>query len=147
MLKGATYRFGWTLLAAALLAVMGVPAHAEQNFGALSVSGYADFRLVAPPREVAWLNGGLSKSRYGDDEGQFRFAEAVVQGALRIDDIFRRRGVARRAGAAHRIDMLEGYVSWHPAAAGPVSWSVKTGAFFPAISLENDDLVERAPIR
>ena len=146
MLKGATYRFGWTLLAAALLAVMGVPAHAEQNFGALSVSGYADFRLVAPPREVAWLNGGLSKFRYGDDEGQFRFAEAVVQGALRIDDEFSAVAVLRgepeqRTG----IDMLEGYVSWHPAAAGPVSWSVKTGAFFPAISLENDDLGWTSP--
>ena len=84
MLKGVTYRFRWTLLAAALLAVLGSPAHAEQDFGALSVSGYADFRAVAPPREVAWLNGGLSKFRYGNDEGQFRFAEAVVQGSFRI---------------------------------------------------------------
>ena len=32
-----------------------------------------------------------------------------------------------------------------PAAAGPVSWSVKTGAFFPTISLENDDLGWTSP--
>jgi hypothetical protein len=146
MLKGVTYRFGWTLLAAALLAVLGAPAHAEQDFGALSVSGYADFRAIAPPREVAWLNGGLAKFRYGNDEGQFRFAEAVVQGSFKIDDEFSAVAVLRgepeqRTG----IDMLEGYVSWHPAASGPVSWSLKTGAFFPTISLENDDLGWTSP--
>jgi hypothetical protein len=146
MLEGVTYRFGWALLAAALFAAVGVPAHAEENFGALSVSGYADFRLVAPPREIAWLNGGLSKFRYGNDEGQFRFAEGVVQGAFKIDDEFSAVTVLRgepeqRIG----IDMLEGYVSWHPAASGPVSWSVKTGAFFPTISLENDDLGWASP--
>ena len=43
------------------------------------------------------------------------------------------------------LDLLEGYVSWHPAAEGQISWSVKTGAFFPAISLENDDLGWTSP--
>ena len=96
-------------------------AHAEENFGAFSISGYADLRLVAPPREVAWLNGGLSKFRYGNDEGRLRFAEAVVQGRYKIDDALSAVLVLRgepeqRIG----IDMLEGYVSWHPASAGPV---------------------------
>jgi hypothetical protein len=146
MLKGITYRLAWTLLVAALLAAISASARAEENFGAFSVSGYADFRLIAPPREIAWLNGGLSKFRYGNDEGQFRFAEAVVQGAVKIDDEFSAVAVLRgepeqRTG----IDLLEGYVSWHPAASGPVSWSVKTGAFFPTISLENDDLGWASP--
>ena len=143
MLKGVTCRCGVALLAV-LIAAGG--AHADENFGALSVSGYADFRLIAPPRETAWLNGGLSKFRYGNDEGQFRFAEAVVQGRVRIDDALSAVLVLRgepeqRIG----IDMLEGYVSWHPAAAGAFSWSVKAGAFFPTISLENDDLGWTSP--
>jgi hypothetical protein len=146
MLRGVTYLFGLALLVATLLAAVGVSAHAEENYGDLSVSGYADFRLIAPPRETAWLNGGLSKFRYGDDDGNFRFAEGVVQGDFKFSDEFSAIAVLRgepeqRTG----IDMLEGYVSWHPRAAGPVSWSVKTGAFFPTISLENDDLGWASP--
>ncbi len=145
MLKGATCRFGWALLAV-LIAAGGAPVQAEENFGALSVSGYADFRAIAPPREAAWLNGGLSKFRYGNDEGNFRFAEAVIQGRYKFDDALSAILVLRgepeqRIG----IDMLEGYVSWHPASAGPFSWSVKAGAFFPTISLENDDLGWTSP--
>ena len=69
-----------------------------------------------------------------------------LQGDLKIGDDLSAVAVLRgepeqRTG----IDMLEGYVSWHPAAAGPVSWSVKTGAFFPTISLENDDLGWTSP--
>lgn len=146
MLKGVTYRSGLALLAALLFAGAGVPAHAEENFGDLSISGYADLRVIAPPREVAWLNGGLSKFRYGNDEGHFRFAEAVVQGRYKFDDqlsavLVLRGEPEQRIG----IDMLEGYVSWHPASAGPFSWSVKAGAFFPTISLENDDLGWASP--
>ena len=37
------------LLAAGLLAAASLPARAEQDFGALSISGYADFRLIARP--------------------------------------------------------------------------------------------------
>jgi hypothetical protein len=138
---------GCVLLAASLFcASLAGPARAEQEFGALGVSGYADFRLVAPPSETAWLNGGLSKFRYGDNEGNFRFAEGVVQGDLKLGSEFSAVAVVRgepeqRTG----IDLLEGYVSWHPAADGPVSWSVKTGAFFPTISLENDDLGWTSP--
>ena len=89
---------------------------------------------------------GLSKFRYGDAAGNFRFAEAVLQGDYRISDelsaiLVLRGEPEQRTG----IDMLEGYVSWHPAAEGSLSWSVKTGAFFPAISLENDDLGWTSP--
>jgi hypothetical protein len=138
---------GCALLAASFVfGSFAGPARAEQDFGALGVSGYADFRIIAPPSETAWLNGGLSKFRYGDNEGNFRFAEAVVQGDLKLGSNFSAVAVVRgepeqRTG----IDLLEGYVSWHPTADGPVSWSVKTGAFFPTISLENDDLGWTSP--
>ena len=73
MLRGVACRRGLALLAI-LIAGGRAPAWAEENLGAISVSGYADFRLIAPPRETAWLNGGLSNFRYGNDEGHFRFA-------------------------------------------------------------------------
>ena len=145
MLEGVTYRSGLALLAGLSRGSI-VPARAEENFGDLSVSGYADFRLVAPPREIAWLNGGLSKFRYGNDEGHFRFAEAVVQGRYKIDDEFSAVLVAaRRTRTAHRHRPAGRLCLLASGRGGSFSWSVKTGAFFPTISLENDDLGWASP--
>ena len=131
---------------AALLCAQRAPARADIDLGALTLSGYGDLRAIASPPETAWLNGGLSKFRYGGDEGNFRFAEAVVQGDFHISDATSFIAVARaepeqRSG----LDLLEGYFNWHPEAQGAWSWSVKTGAFFPTISLENDDLGWTSP--
>ena len=61
MLQAATCRAAWTLLAALLFAALAFARACRADFGALTVSGYADFRLIAPPRETAWLNGGLGQ--------------------------------------------------------------------------------------
>ena len=133
------------LVLAALCVVQRVPAFA-QNEGALTVTGYGDFRALASPSQTAWLNGGLSKFRYGDSDGNFRLAEAVAQGDLRLGDDFSLVALARAEPEQRTgIDLLESYLSWHPAAGGAWSWSVKTGAFFPTISLENDDLGWTSP--
>ncbi len=63
-------------LLAALCLLQRAPAHAEADFGTLSFTGYADFRVLAPPPETAWLNGGLSKFRYGGNGGQFPFCRS-----------------------------------------------------------------------
>jgi hypothetical protein len=131
----------------AALCLMGrLPAQAQEASDVLSLTGYGDFRAIASPSETQWLNGGLSKFRYGGDEGDFRFAEAVAQGDLRLDDALSFIGVARAEPEQRTgLDLLEGYFSWHPAAVGPWTWSLKTGAFFPTISLENDDLGWTSP--
>src|SRR6202012_3136616 len=88
---------------------------------------------------------GLGKFRYGGNEGNFRFAEAVAQGTATLDN-FSAVGVVRaepeqRAG----LDLLEAYISYHPSSAGDVSWFGKLGPFFPTISLENDDIGWTSP--
>jgi hypothetical protein len=109
--------------------------------------GYADFRLVVPGTEVSWLDGGLGKLRYGgaQPDPNFRFAEAVGQGALLLSDEFRLVALARvepeqRTG----IDLIEAYAAWRPQFD---SWRVafKVGAFFPPFSLENTDLGWSSP--
>ena len=131
-------------LLAALCVMQRVPAFAQSDV--LTVSGYGDFRAIAAPSETTWLNGGLSKFRYGSGDGNFRFAEAVAQGDLRLGDDLSVVALARAEPEQRTgVDLLEGYLSWHPAAAGPWSWSLKTGAFFPTISLENDDLGWTSP--
>src|ERR1700735_3492160 len=131
-------------LLAALCVMQRVPAFAQSD--ALTISGYGDFRAITAPSETAWLNGGLSKFRYGGRDGNFRFAEAVAQGNLRLGDDLSVIALARAEPEQRTgVDLLEGYLSWHPAAAESWSWSVKTGAFFPTISLENDDLGWTSP--
>ena len=54
----------WALLAAILFLASPVPAARALNLtDNFSTSGYADFRVVAPPSETSWLSGGLGKFR------------------------------------------------------------------------------------
>jgi hypothetical protein len=112
----------------------------------LTVSGYGDVRLVAPTDATSYLNGGLGKLRYGDGGTRVRFAEGVAQieyapaEGLSTVALLRAEPMDRNV-----VDALEAYVRYAPASAGAVSWSVKAGAFFPTISLENDDLGWASP--
>src|SRR5581483_4614405 len=138
-------------IAAAGLALMLCLAPQAAGAAEFSFSSYADFRLAAPPRQASWLDGGLSKFRYGGGPS-FRFTEAVGQGIAKLDPDLDLIGVARlepkqRSGA----DALEAYASWHPTSlvalgdTGDLGFSLKAGAFFPSISLENDDLGWTSP--
>ena len=108
-------------------------------------SGYGDARLVAAPAMTGWLQGGLSKFRYGRGTADVQF-EGAGQGVLKFDDSFSAVALARAdEEQINGVDLLESYLSWHPSSGGNFSWSVKAGAFFPTISLENDDLGWTSP--
>jgi hypothetical protein len=105
----------------------------------LSITGYADARIVAPTDQRGWLKGGLGKFRYGS--GQNFGGEAVLQASWRVaGDLTALTVLRAEPQTPSVVDALEAYLRYAPAAAGPFSWSVKAGAFFPTISLENDDL-------
>lgn len=134
------------LLAAAFVAVCAVDAKALEISDDLAITGYGDLRTVSAPDTTSWLKGGLGKFRYGDGGTHLRFAEAVVQADWTINDAW--RGVASvRAEPLTPgvVDALEAYLQYAPATDGNVSWLVKSGAFFPTISLENDDLGWASP--
>jgi hypothetical protein len=137
---------GWALLAAILFIASPVPAawalDLADNF---SLAGYGDFRVVAPPSETSWLSGGLGKLRYGGTN-QARFAEAVGQVDYRPIEDLDVIGVLRAEPQDRDVvDALEAYAFWHPQNDGDLSFSMKAGAFFPTISLENDDLGWSSP--
>jgi hypothetical protein len=112
----------------------------------LTLSGYGDVRLVAPTDQTSWVKGGLGKFRYGDGATRARFAEAVLQADWQITDALGAVSVLRAEPQDRNVvDALETYLRYAPAATGDVSWSVKAGAFFPSISLENDDLGWASP--
>ena len=70
----------------------------------------------------------------------------MAQADLTLDDGLHAVGVFRAEPETRSVaDALEMYLRYAPASSGDVSWSVKAGAFFPTISLENDDLGWTSP--
>lgn len=110
----------------------------------LSISGYGDVRAVIAPQPPSWLAGGLGKFRYG---GAQKFgSEGVAQADLTLGDGLNVVGLFRAEPETRSVvDALEMYLRYAPQSTGDVSWSVKAGAFFPTISLENDDIGWTSP--
>ena len=130
------------LVAAILIAAWAAPARALD----FDFSGYGDARIVAAPHMTGWLQGGLGKFRYGGGTGDVHF-EGTGQGVLTVSDDLSAIAVVRAdEEQINGLDALETYLSWHPVKAPyDLSWSVKAGAFFPTISLENDDIGWTSP--
>jgi hypothetical protein len=133
---------GWAILAILLCAAL--PARADD----FSWAGFLDARLIAPPSEESWLKGGLGKLRYGSQNGgvDFRFAEAIGEATWRATpDLTLVTTLRVEPNQRTGVDALEAYGRYHPQSSGDWRWSLKAGAFFPPISLENDDLGWTSP--
>ncbi len=129
------------VMAAILAAALPQSARAVE----FDFTGYLDARVIAEPAMTDWLSGGLGKYRFGGDRYDMRF-EGIGQATLIWDSALSATVLARAdQDTVNGLDLLEAYVSWHPARSGKWSWAVKTGAFYPSISLENDDLGWASP--
>jgi hypothetical protein len=132
------------LLPLAALLAMSSPAEAVE----FHFDGYADFRLVSPSDQVSWVDGGLGKLRYGaeSDNPHFRLAEVVGEGVAQITPALMALGVVRyEPEQVTFLDVIEAYARYRPVSTTPFRWSVKAGAFFPPISLENTELGWTSP--
>jgi hypothetical protein len=137
-------RFGLAIAAMLLLACLAQDAKAFDLSEDFSITGYGDVRAVIAPDPQSWLNGGLGKFRYG---GKQKFGtEGMAQADLTLGDGLNAVGLFRAEPETRSVvDALEMYLRYAPASSGTVSWSVKAGAFFPTISLENDDVGWTSP--
>jgi hypothetical protein len=134
-----------TILGAVLVAVSWATTASAVDF---SFDGYVDGRIILPSGEKSWLDGGLGPLRYGasQPDPNFRIAEAIGQAILDISPAIQAVSVLRiepeqRTG----VDILETYFAWRPQPFDNWQWSVKAGAFFPSMSLENTDLGWTSP--
>ena len=136
-------RSGLTILAMLAAALSATNAKALDLTDDLVISGYLDVRAVAPADPQSWLNGGLGKFRYG---GRQNFgAEGVLQAELGLNQNFHLVSVLRAEPQTPSvIDALETYLRYDDQT-DDIGWSVKAGAFFPTISLENDDIGWTSP--
>ena len=119
------------------LAVLATSAAAAD----FSFEGYGDLRLVAPATTGAYFDGDLGKLRYGDDDEVFQPGDLIGEGRVLITPELMATATARvNAQYGPGVDLLEGYVRYRPVSTNEWRWSVKVGAFFPPLSLENEQV-------
>ena len=114
----------------------GVAAAAD--FG---VTGFVDVRLVSPPATDAYLDGGLGKLRYGADDPDpaIKLGDVIGEATAVFGEAWSLQVDGRlnpEYGPA--VDLLEAVARYAPKATNEWSWSVRAGAFFPPLSLENE---------
>jgi hypothetical protein len=123
-----------------LTSVHGVAAQDAQ------LHGYLDCRLVAAPVERSWTEGGLGKTRFGDDSDRATCAQAGLAATWQMTSALLAYADLQMATTGRDdVSLLEGYLRYRPVSTTPLRASLKVGAFFPPISLENDAIGWTSP--
>ena len=121
----------------------------EAGFAAdIRFDGYTDLRAVIPSKETSWIEGGLGKTRYGDtsQSPSLQLGEIIGQARLQFSGALMAVAVARIEPEQRTfLDVTEAFLRYRPVSLNPWRWSVKLGAFFPPISLENTELGWASP--
>ncbi|MDX2143433.1 MAG: hypothetical protein SFV19_08765 [Rhodospirillaceae bacterium] len=117
----------------------------------ISVKGLLDARLAFTGNARGWEDRGFGKTRYGGDTAGgsrtvARIAEAslVVQSMLTWD-LTAVAHLTANSRQRHAVEPVEAFLSYKPAPTSSMSYRVKAGAFFPAISFENTGLAWTSP--
>src|SRR5438552_2232436 len=134
----ATWLFGGVLLASACTAE-------AQEF---SANGFLDGGLVIPSHDKSWLKGGFGKLDNGGGGGQSPalVSQGVADLRLTLDPSAFVFATVRASPDQHApFDVLEAYGRYQPIATADRLWSIKLGAFFPPISLENESVRWTSP--
>lgn len=112
----------------------------------LDAHGYVDCRLVARAGERSWLDGGLGKTRFG---GGGTYAGCLQAGATATaqlaPSLLAVADVQYQTSDHNDFSLLEAYLRWRPVSTTPLRASVRLGAFFPPVSLENDAIGWTSP--
>jgi hypothetical protein len=138
------------ILRLAAVALVCLPGSAAAQAIDLQLDGFVDARLVDTSGQRTSFQGGLGTLQWNGDGQGFRavpeFDEAVLAGSVGLTPELRGVAVARwDPNLRTQLDLLEGYVRWRPVSTGNWRWSVKAGAFFPPVSLENQGIGWTSP--
>jgi hypothetical protein len=111
----------------------------------LRLDGMLDMRLFHPSDQRSNLDGGLGKTERGSGDrpsaAGVGLEALTLRGAAGITPEFRLFGELRSDPQQKTaVDILDAYAIWRPVSTTRWRWSVKGGAFFAPISLENDGI-------
>jgi hypothetical protein len=123
----------YACLAAALCAA---PALADDR---LTAVGAVDVRWVHSTSDLSYLDGGLGKLRFDQDDTGLRLGRAFVASRLRVTDLVTVHAVMDAYGDHDRnpVDLSELFAEVRPYPTSALRWRVRVGAFHMPISLEN----------
>jgi hypothetical protein len=107
--------------------------------------GYAELRAGTADGERSWLDGGLGKARFGDGAPALRPAAVLAMDWQLAPSWLASAQVQYQDGQRRPFGVLEAWVRVRPVSTTPWRWSLKLGAFFPPVSLENDGVGWTSP--
>lgn len=135
------------LLALAALPVAGMATHAQAQ--EITFAGLADLRLIRPSDQRSWLDGGLGKLGYAggsDHAPDFRMAALFLDIKAELSREFNLFASLRNDPRQEKeIDALEAYGRYRTPLSGSTEGTLKLGAFWPPISLENEGIGWTSP--
>ena len=127
----------WRIGAAIIVAVLPSALRAQD----FHLDAFGDSRVVAAPDERSWRDGGLGKTRYGEGGVTPTFGEVSAIGTAQLLPDLSTYAHARFDPDQRSLaDVIEAYARYRPVSTTPLRWSVKAGAFFPPVSLENEGI-------
>lgn len=115
----------------------------------LDVKGFIEARAGLTSSTESWEEGGLGKVRYGSPDGTAK-GFARPEGALVVQPRFGFNWsgfVQLSANSQQRpaVDIVEAYLSYRTPPSSRLRLTLKAGAFFPPVSMENDGLAWTSP--
>ena len=117
------------------LAAGGAPVAAQ----AIQWHGHLDLRGVVAHDDTAWDEGGLGKARFGDGDDGVALAAGVLAGTAQLGpEVLAAATLQVVPDHAQPVDVLDAWVRYRPVSTTPWRWSVRAGAFWAPISIEND---------
>jgi hypothetical protein len=134
-----------TRLIAATLLLAGPASARAQEF---SANGLVDLGFVAPSHTTTWIKGGFGKldNGGGGATGPAFVGQTLADLRLQLDPSLGFFTTVRAAPDQHApVDVLEAYGRYQPVSTRNWVWSIKFGAFFPPISLENESVGWTSP--
>lgn len=129
------------ILRTATLAVLSLVASDMCAAAEFHATAFGDIRLVAPPDTVSYLDGGLGKLRFGAEDARpaLKLGDVIGEAVAKFDGGWSLQAdgeIHPQYGSA--VDLFEVFVQYAPKSDSEWSWSVRAGAFFPPLSLENE---------
>ncbi|MBL6937410.1 MAG: hypothetical protein ISS15_00085 [Alphaproteobacteria bacterium] len=127
-------RFAVLAFFASILLATGASA------AAIQFEGFADVRLVAPSAQHTYLDGGLGKLRYGEDDANLKSGNIVAELRGQQDNWFAQADGRIDTEYGIALDLTEAFIGYAAPSSTNWRWSMRVGAFFPPFSLENENV-------
>jgi len=124
-----------------VLTALAAPVHADS----FDWHGYVDFRAIGSAQQQDWTDGGLGKTRFGGG-GATASTGGAFAASVQLGPQWLASGTLQvMPQQRHPVDILDASIRYRPVSTTPWRWSVRMGAFFPPISLENGNIGWTSP--